>query len=102
LQRYPNLAPLHFALGNFHAGQQRWSEAQSAYFDALLHANRDTLNPVSPDYAFNLAVSLEQLQQPQAALNYYRQALSLSRSSPPGFDPALLQSRLEILEQAQP
>lgn len=102
LQRYPDLAPLHFSLGNLFAGQQRWSEAQGAYFDALRYANHDTANPVSPDYAFNLAVSLEQLQQPQAALTYYRQALELSRSSPPGYDPAQLQSRLAFLEQMQP
>jgi tetratricopeptide (TPR) repeat protein len=99
LQRYPELPPLHFALGNFYAGQQRWSEAQGAYFDALLHANRDSATPVSPDYAFNLAVSLEQLQQPEAALNYYSQALELSRSSPAGFDLSLLQSRLGTLQQ---
>jgi Flp pilus assembly protein TadD len=99
LQRYPELPPLHFALGNFHAGQQRWNEAQAAYFDALLYANRDSSTPVSPDYAFNLAVSLEQLQQPAAALNYYRQALELSRSSPAGFDMSLLQSRLGLLQE---
>lgn len=99
LQRYPELPPLHFALGNLYAGQQRWSEAQAAYFDALLHAGRDGSTPVSPDYAFNLAVSLEQLQQPEAALNYYRQALELSRSSPAGFDLTLLQSRLGFLQE---
>lgn len=99
LQRYPELPPLHFALGNFYAGQKRWSEAQGAYFDALLHANRDSATPVSPDYAFNLAVSLEQLQQPEAALNYYSQALELSRSSPAGYDLSLLQSRLGTLQQ---
>lgn len=98
LQRYPELPPLHFALGNFYAGQQRWNEAQVAYFDALLYANRDSNTPVSPDYAFNLAVSLEQLQQPAPALNYYRQALELSRSSPAGFDMSLLQSRLGQLQ----
>lgn len=103
LQRHPQLPPLHFALGNLLAAQQRWSEAQAAYFDALLHASRDPAIPASPDYAFNLAVSLERLQQPEAALNYYRQALELSRSSQPRFDPALLQSRLAFLqEQTQP
>lgn len=99
LQRYPELPPLHFALGNFYAGRQRWNEAQTAYFDGLLYANRDSSTPVSPDYAFNLAVSLEQLQQPAAALNYYRQALELSRSSPAGFDISLLQSRLGLLQE---
>lgn len=102
LDSYPELAPLHFALGNFYAARQRWSEAQSAYFDALLRANRAGDGPVSPDYAFNLAISLEQLQQPRAALDYYRRAELLSRQSVPGFDPALLRSRLSYLEQNLP
>jgi tetratricopeptide (TPR) repeat protein len=102
LNRYPELAPLHFALGNLFAGQQRWSEAQHAYFTALLHAGRGNNGPVSPDYAFNLAVSLEQLQQPRVALDYYRQARDLALTSPPGFDPEQLRSRLAFLEQNHP
>lgn len=102
LSSYPDVAPLHFALGNFYAANQRWSEAQPAYFDALLNANRSNSGPVSPDYAFNLAVSLEQLQQPGAALNYYRQAQELAMNSTPGFDQNLLRSRLAFLELNQP
>src|SRR5690606_9769795 len=99
---YPQLAPVHFALGNLYAARQRWSDAQSAYFDALVLANRAGDGPVSPDYAFNLAVSLEQLQQPRAALEYYRQAQTLAQQVAPGFDPALLRSRLAFLEQNLP
>lgn len=99
---YPQLAPVHFALGNLYAARQRWSDAQSAYFDALVLANRAGDGPVSPDYAFNLAVSLEQLQQPRAALEYYRQAQALAQQHVPGFDPALLRSRLAYLEQNLP
>ena len=99
---FPQLAPVHFALGNLYAARQRWSEAQSAYFDALTYANRSGNGPVSPDYAFNLAVSLEQLQQPRAALDYYRQAQAHAQQHAPGFDPALLRSRLAYLEQNLP
>lgn len=99
LQRHPGMAQLHFALGNHYAGQQRWSEAQAAYFEALLQARRDSSLPPSPDYAFNLAVSLERLQQPRAALNYYRQAEELAQHTAPGFDPALLQLRIHALQE---
>lgn len=101
LNAYPELPVLHFALGSYYARGGRWSEAQGAYFNALLHARRQNDGPVSPDYAFNLAVSLEQLQQPDEALNYYRQAQELSRNSPPGFDMNLLLGRLAHLEQTQ-
>ncbi|MGV3590440.1 MAG: tetratricopeptide repeat protein, partial [Gammaproteobacteria bacterium] len=55
-------------LGNHYAAQGRWSEAQGAYYNALLTARRSAGGPVHPDYAFNLAVSLEQLNQPQAGV----------------------------------
>lgn len=99
---FPELAPIHFALGNLYAARQSWSDAQGAYFNALVFANRAGNGPVSPDYAFNLAVSLEQLQQPRAALDYYRQARTLAEERAPGFDPALLRSRLAFLEQNLP
>jgi len=98
---FPDVAPLSYALGNLYAGQQRWSEAQAAYFSAMLAARRAG-GAIHPDYAFNLAVSLEQLNQTTAALDYYRQANSLALEITPGFDPALLRSRLAFLEQTQP
>lgn len=102
LAEYPNVAPLQMALGNLFASQQRWSEAQGAYYNALLSASRSTDGPVHPDYAFNLAVSLEQLNQKKAALDYYRQAQALALEVTPGFDPQLLNSRLAYLEQNRP
>lgn len=102
LDEYPDVAPLALALGNLYASQQRWSEAQEAYYNALLSAGRNTDGPVHPDYAFNLAVSLEQLNQKKAALDYYRQAQTLALDVTPGFDPQLLNSRLAYLEQNQP
>lgn len=62
---------LHFALGNFHAREARWGDAQQAYFAAV------TGQPRNADYAFNLAVSLEHLGQRKAALDFYRKALEL-------------------------
>ncbi len=94
--RFPTLAPLNFALGNLHAGNGRWHEAQTAYFDALLQARRE--GNATPDYAFNLAVSLERIGQSGAALQYYREAETLAANIKPGFDTQLLRQRLTELE----
>ena len=58
LAEQPQSAQLHFALANLYAGQVRWPLAQQAYFEA------QRLAPQHPDYAFNLAVSLEHLGNP--------------------------------------
>ncbi|WP_230969503.1 tetratricopeptide repeat protein [Nitrogeniibacter aestuarii] len=81
-----------FALGNALARQGRWSEAQSAYFDA------HTADPGNPDYLFNLAVSLDQLGQPALAQTYYRRALDAARSRPAAFDSISAQTRLAELD----
>lgn len=83
---------LYFALGNLYAGQGRWPAAEQAYFEACRKA------PGNPDYAFNLAVSLDHLGQPKAALSYYRQARQLARTrGGAGFDPALAAARIKRL-----
>lgn len=61
---------LYQTLGNLYAEQSRWNDAQAAYFEALRGA------PDNGDYAFNLAVSLDQLRQYPAALTYYEKALA--------------------------
>jgi Flp pilus assembly protein TadD len=102
LQQFPNVAPLAFALGNVYASQQRWNEAQSAYFDAFLFARQSNETAINPDYAYNLAVSLEQINQPEAALDYYLQAQTLARAVTPGFDMQALTRRISFLEQSRP
>ncbi len=97
-QQFPSLAPLSYALGNHYAQTARWHEAQSAYFDALLQARRESPDNISPDYAFNLAVSLEQLGKKSTALEYYKQAQLLANTVKPGFDPMMLRQRLTELE----
>jgi len=99
---YPRIAPLSFALGNLYASQNRWSEAQNSYFNALLAAKSADLGAISPDYAYNLAVSLERVNQLRAALDYYREAEELSRVVAPGFDLQVLAQRLNYLEQRVP
>ena len=68
----PEASFLHFTLGNQYAQQGRWAEAQQAYFRAYAG------DPENPDFAYNLAVSLDQLHQTKLALEYYRRALALA------------------------
>jgi tetratricopeptide (TPR) repeat protein len=84
-------AHLNFTLGNLYASQSRWSEAQKAYFDSV------RLDDKNPDYIYNLAVSLEHLGQPQAALKFYRHALALAQKQYSHFDQALALSRAKML-----
>jgi Tfp pilus assembly protein PilF len=69
IEREPD-PQLYQTLGNLYAEQGRWNDAQSAYFEAYRGA------PGNADYAFNLAVSLDQLRQYPAALTYYEKALA--------------------------
>ncbi len=65
--RYPASAHLDFSLGNLYAREGRWANAQQAYFDAWSKEK-------DPHYAYNLAVSLDHLNQPSHALTYYQKA----------------------------
>jgi tetratricopeptide (TPR) repeat protein len=85
---------LHFELGNIYAGQSRWGEAQSAYFNAY------TLDSKNAGLAFNLAVSLDHLGQNRLAAQYYQRALQLDQASgdrPRGFDHAQISQRVKEL-----
>ena len=96
LSDHPDVAALSYAYGNFLASNQRWSEAQQAYFRALQLAKSDAVQGglINPDYAFNLAVSLEHLNQSEPAQNYYREALDYSENHPAGFDLTAVRNRL--------
>lgn len=71
LRDSPDSPALRFALGNLYAREQRWADAQEAYFEAFRNA------PQNPEYAYNLAVALDHIGQRAAARNYYRRALEL-------------------------
>ena len=88
LDRAPESPALHFTLGNLYASQGRWSEAQSAYYEA------HRLDPASAEIAHNLAVSLDQMGQPALAATFYRRALESARERATAFDPAAVQRRL--------
>lgn len=81
---------LYQTLGNLYADQQRWSDAQGAYFEAYRNA------PDNADYAFNLAVSLDRLHQVAAAIKYYEKALATGGVH--RFDRAQAGSRVQQLK----
>jgi len=87
---------LYFGLGNVYAARNRWNEAQNAYFEA------QRLEPDAPDYAFNLAVSLEHINQPHAALDYYQRALKLAQAKGgAAFDVAQVRARMQRLSHTK-
>jgi tetratricopeptide (TPR) repeat protein len=74
ISKDPTAAPLHFSLGNICASERRWHDAQGAFFEAY------RLDPRNADYAYNLAVSLDHLNQRKLALQYYQRALAATTS----------------------
>ncbi|MYM91617.1 tetratricopeptide repeat protein, partial [Rugamonas sp. FT82W] len=87
----PDAGPVLFALGNLQAQQGRWQEAQQAYFRAY------TAMPDNPDYAYNLAIGLDRLNQPKLALKYYQRALALAQDHAAAFDRNALRARMHEL-----
>ncbi len=98
IQREPDNSFLYYSLGRLYAAQIRWPEAQQSFFNAY---NIETSNP---DYAFNLAVSLDHIGQQQSAIDYYNAALELANQSSSGsasisFDRAVIISRINALSR---
>ena len=87
----PGSHVLNFTLGNQLAQQGRWAEAQQEYFRAY------SAEPDNADFAYNLAVSLDQLRQPKLALGYYQRAIALARSRGARFDLDGAETRAEQL-----
>ncbi len=87
----PDAGPVLFALGNLQSQQGRWPEAQQSYFRAY------TAVPDNPDYAYNLAVGLDRLNQGKLALKYYQRALALAQDHAAAFDRNALRARMHEL-----
>ena len=94
LKEQPDAAHLYFALGSLYAAKTQWPQAQSAYFSAW---SADSSNA---DYAFNLAVSLDHINQLQQALQYYQLSLKLMRNSTANFSATQVQQRINSLQEA--
>jgi tetratricopeptide (TPR) repeat protein len=89
----PDSHYLNFTLGNIFGAQNRWQEAQRKYFAALQN------NPDDPNYAYNLAVSLEHIAKPKVAIAYYELALNNFTRGLATFNRDVVDARLEMLKQ---
>lgn len=89
----PQAAHLHAALGQQYIGQAQWPLAQQSFFEA------HHLDATNPEYAFNLAVSLDHMGKPALALQYYLQAQALLLThAATSVDQAQLATRIQQLQ----
>jgi tetratricopeptide (TPR) repeat protein len=93
LNEMPDSPYLHFALGNMFGNQNRWPEAQSQYFKALQY------KPNDPNYAYNMAISLEHMDQASSAISYYQRALDNKVNGLATFSDSVVLQRIEVLKQ---
>ena len=91
----PDDAHLQFALGNLYVQKKSWPEAQQAFFNAWKSDN------TNPDYAYNLAVSLDQLGKHEQASIYYQDSLKLATGKNISFSPDAVKNRLAYLGNLQ-
>jgi len=91
----PDDAHLQFALGNVYVQNKSWPEAQQAFFNAW---KADSSNA---DYAYNLAVSLDQLGKHKEAKVYYEDSLELAAGKNISFSPVAVKNRLAYLGARQ-
>ncbi len=95
LGKFPEAAHLHFLKGRMLVKQSRWSAAQMSFFNAW------TRSSDRADYAYNLAISLDNLGLPEEALIFYKRSLELARNNMYGVDIIAVRKRIEILEGAK-
>lgn len=91
LKKTPNTPQLNFALGNNYAQQNKWKLAQQSYFSAW-QADDD-----NADYIYNLAVSLDQLNKHQQAVNFYKDSLLKSIDKQVSFSRETVEKRIAKL-----
>jgi tetratricopeptide (TPR) repeat protein len=93
IREEPDSPHLNFVLANVYSAQNRWQEAQGRYFIALQN------KPGDPNYAYNLAVSLEHISKHEVAIIYYERAIANMKNGLATFDQDLVDSRIEMLKQ---
>ncbi|MCW9046907.1 MAG: hypothetical protein OQK46_02415 [Gammaproteobacteria bacterium] len=92
LKQQPDSAHLYFALGSQYSSQNKWAEAQSAFFSAWSAENKNA------DYAYNLAVSLDHLDKKKQALDFYQLSLKLKQASSGNFSKIDTEQRIHTLQ----
>ncbi|MDX1518713.1 MAG: tetratricopeptide repeat protein [Gammaproteobacteria bacterium] len=91
LAEKPYSPHLYFSLGTLYASQLKWAEAQRAFFEAF------SLDNDNPDYALNLAISLDHMGQASAAREFYQRAVDLAGQHPASFSAADIMNRIEAI-----
>lgn len=85
---------LHFALGSLYAAQEKWPDAQAEFFSAWSTDNQN------PDYAFNLAVSLDHMDKSRQAIELYELSIKLLATGNGNFSKDDVQNRIMVLKNA--
>lgn len=93
LEKNPGAQHLNFALGNNYAKQNKWQSAQQHYFDAWQSDDENA------DYIFNLAVSMDQLNKQQQAVNFYKDSLVKAVNKQVSFSRQAVQKRIKELSE---
>jgi Flp pilus assembly protein TadD len=91
LDRSEHPAAVHYTLGVLYFDQNRFGEAERAFSRA------SSLSPTQPDYAYNLALTLDQLGRSRDAARQYVVALNLANQTSAVFSRDLARARLKIL-----
>ncbi len=91
LERSEHPAAVHYTLGVIYFEQRRFGEAERAFSRA------SSLSPTQPDYAYNLALVLDQLGRSRDAARQYVVALNLANQTSAIFSRDLARARLRIL-----
>jgi tetratricopeptide (TPR) repeat protein len=92
IKQFPNSSHLYFLQGSLHAIAQQWHAAQTSFFNAW------SRQPKRSDYAYNLAIALDHIQQYKEALRFYKQSLSSDMESPILLNGNDIQQRIQQLE----
>jgi Flp pilus assembly protein TadD len=94
LERSEHPATLHYALGVLYFEQARYGEAERSF------ARAASMDPDQPDYAYNLALSLDRLGKIREAARQYVSALNLANQASAVFSRDLARARLRALTAA--
>ncbi|XOV89622.1 MAG: hypothetical protein ACFHX7_06985 [Pseudomonadota bacterium] len=95
LREDPKSGPLHFMKGVSLASTGQWAAAQSAFYTAY------QLDGTNADYAYNLAIALDHLNQRSEARRFYTLAMSLAPTSVASFSVENIRTRLAELDSTQ-
>ena len=93
LAKQPGEPFLYATLGQLQAAAARWAEASQAFSTA------HRIDPASPVYAMNLAVSLDRMGRREQALQYYRATLKLVEQGNANLDIRPVMRRIQSLRK---